>query len=78
MQGQRHLRTHAGEAGAKEGAAIEPNGSRRADLGFGWPDPATTGERVAIDHHRHNREWTRVAAARVSEMPEPPHRVQWH
>jgi hypothetical protein len=35
-------------------------------------------ERVAVDHHRHNREWTRVAAARVSEMPEPPHLVQWH
>jgi hypothetical protein len=35
-------------------------------------------ERVVVDHHRHNREWTRVAAARVSEMPEPPHLVQWH
>jgi hypothetical protein len=35
-------------------------------------------ERVAVDHHRHNREWTRVVTARVSEMPEPPHFVQWH
>jgi hypothetical protein len=35
-------------------------------------------ERVTVDHHRNNREWTRVAAARVSEMPEPPHLVQWH
>jgi hypothetical protein len=35
-------------------------------------------ERVAVNHHRHNREWTRVVAARVSEMPEPPHLVQWH
>jgi len=34
-------------------------------------------ERVAVDHHRHRGEWTRVAAARVSEMPEPPHLVQW-
>jgi hypothetical protein len=44
MQGQRHLRTHAGEAGTKEGAVIETDGSRRADdPGSGWPDPATTG-----------------------------------
>jgi hypothetical protein len=43
MQGQCHLRTHAGEAGTKEGAAVEPDGSRRADPGSGWPDPATTG-----------------------------------
>jgi hypothetical protein len=42
MQGQRHLRTHAGEVGTKEGAAVEPDGSRRADPGSGWPDPATT------------------------------------
>jgi hypothetical protein len=43
MQGQRHLRTHAGEAGTKEGAAVETDGPRRADPGSEWPDPVTTG-----------------------------------
>jgi hypothetical protein len=43
MQGQCHLRTHAEEAGTKEGTVVEPDGSRRADSGSGWPDPATTG-----------------------------------
>jgi hypothetical protein len=43
MQGQRHLRTHTEESGTKEGAAVKPDGSRRADPGSGWPDPATTG-----------------------------------
>jgi hypothetical protein len=43
MQGQHHLRTHVGEAGTKEGAAVEPDGSRRADPGSGWTDPAMTG-----------------------------------
>jgi hypothetical protein len=43
MHGQRHLRTHAGEAGTKEGVVVEPDGSLRADPGSGWPDPATTG-----------------------------------
>jgi hypothetical protein len=43
MQGQRHLRTHAEEAGTKEGAAVELDGSRRADPGSGWPDLAMTG-----------------------------------
>jgi hypothetical protein len=78
MQEQRHLRTHAGEAGTKEGAVSNKMGPV---VQIRAPDGRIRrrrDERVAVDHHRHNREWTRVAAARVSEMPEPPHLVQWH
>jgi hypothetical protein len=49
MQGQRHLRTHAEEAGTKEGAVVEPDGSRRADPGSGWSDPATTEAQQRVD-----------------------------
>jgi hypothetical protein len=52
MQGQRHLRMHVGEAGTKEGAAVEPDGSRACKSGLrmagsgddgmsGWPSTTT-------------------------------------